>query len=218
MMISEIFESIQGEGPYVGLPCGFVRVAGCNYVDECPLDCDTKYAQDAENGREMTVKKVIEQINLLQPKSIVFTGGEPTIYWDEIIEIMDEGLFQNTFHIETNGVINFTTTSSEWRRFESIVISPKTITDIFKWVKVIKDLKMNNTWLKVVVWNKKILEGMRTLWMNDRKIAKEKVFLMPHGWRPEDVKREFKRLMDWEIKNGIGIPITPRLQILFGVL
>ncbi|MGB4110545.1 MAG: 7-carboxy-7-deazaguanine synthase QueE, partial [Desulfomonilia bacterium] len=42
MLISEIFSSLQGEGPWTGLPAVFIRLAGC-VEPLCPW-CDTSHA------------------------------------------------------------------------------------------------------------------------------------------------------------------------------
>jgi len=70
--ISEIFFSIQGEGIYAGLPCRFVRFAGC---DKACSYCDTLYAKSI--GKLMTVEAVAAKIKGAAP--IVLTGGEPTL-------------------------------------------------------------------------------------------------------------------------------------------
>ena len=59
MLISEIFLSIQGESTYVGMPCIFVRLAGCNLA--CSW-CDTPYARSAENSREMTIEEILGEV------------------------------------------------------------------------------------------------------------------------------------------------------------
>ena len=46
MKISEIFESIQGEGNNAGKPAVFLRTAECNL--KC-IWCDTKYTWDWKN-------------------------------------------------------------------------------------------------------------------------------------------------------------------------
>ena len=76
MRVSEIFHSIQGEGKLVGVPSGFVRLAGCNL--RCRY-CDTPYALDVEAGREMTVGQVINDLSVYPTKYMVVTGGEPLL-------------------------------------------------------------------------------------------------------------------------------------------
>ena len=46
MQIIEIYESLQGESSYTGLPCVFVRLTGCNL--RCTW-CDSEYT--FEGGR-----------------------------------------------------------------------------------------------------------------------------------------------------------------------
>ncbi|MDP8906059.1 MAG: 7-carboxy-7-deazaguanine synthase QueE, partial [Thermoproteota archaeon] len=43
LKVSEVFDSIQGEGSYAGTPCIFLRLATCNL--KCAW-CDTKYTWD----------------------------------------------------------------------------------------------------------------------------------------------------------------------------
>lgn len=70
--ISEIFLSIQGESSFAGLPCVFVRTAGC------PLDCawcDTEYAKSG--GGEIALEQVLEQVAGYGVNLVEVTGGEP---------------------------------------------------------------------------------------------------------------------------------------------
>ncbi len=79
--VSELFDSIQGEGSLVGVPSAFVRFSGC------PLRCswcDTPYAswepaKDA-NRKTMTVVEIAEWIESTKRTHVVLTGGEPMIY------------------------------------------------------------------------------------------------------------------------------------------
>lgn len=71
--VVDIFSTIQGEGPYAGVPAVFVRLAGCDL--QCPR-CDTNYTV----GRRMLVVddlvgEIIDKHAAAQ--LIVFTGGEP---------------------------------------------------------------------------------------------------------------------------------------------
>ena len=57
LKINEIFKSIQGESTFAGLPCTFVRLAGCNL--RCTY-CDTNYAY--YNGEELSDEDIIKKI------------------------------------------------------------------------------------------------------------------------------------------------------------
>jgi 7-carboxy-7-deazaguanine synthase len=71
--VFEIFASIQGESTRAGLPCSFVRLAGCPL--RCSY-CDTVGAREAE-GREMGVDQVVERVLELGHGLVEVTGGEP---------------------------------------------------------------------------------------------------------------------------------------------
>lgn len=73
----ELFKTwptIQGEGPFAGLPALFIRLAGCNL--QCPL-CDTDYTS---HRHPMTIEAAVEtiyQLYGLRYRLCVITGGEP---------------------------------------------------------------------------------------------------------------------------------------------
>lgn len=69
--IKEIFETLQGEGPYTGRPATFVRLGGCHL--RCWF-CDTAF----EDGRvDMPVEAVVARVNDAGHLLAVLTGGEP---------------------------------------------------------------------------------------------------------------------------------------------
>jgi len=86
MQVAEIFYSLQGEGKLIGVPCAFLRLAGCNL--RCRY-CDSGYARGAEDGRAMTVEKVLEKLLAYPTKYVVITGGEPLLA-DELDELCAE--------------------------------------------------------------------------------------------------------------------------------
>jgi len=98
MKVCEIFTSIQGESSYAGLPCSFVRLAGCNL--RCGY-CDTKYSYD--NGIEMTLQEIIDKIKHAGVRLVEITGGEPFLHEETpalVRALLDDGF---TVLIETNG-------------------------------------------------------------------------------------------------------------------
>jgi len=106
--IAEIFSSIQGEGMTAGTPSTFIRFYGCNL--RCSY-CDTPYAvnEEEEKSAMMSTFKVYRKLKQEKPTNIVFTGGEPMLYQNFIIEVMAK-LNKNrkndyTCEIETNGTI-----------------------------------------------------------------------------------------------------------------
>lgn len=82
--ISEIFESIEGEGITSGTPKIFIRVQGCPF--RCTF-CDTAHSQKASIKNNMLIKDVIKQVVSLTKTHfyegiphIEFTGGSPDWY------------------------------------------------------------------------------------------------------------------------------------------
>ena len=117
MKVIEIFESIQGEGRWVGTPVTFIRLAGCNL--HCPW-CDTKESW-GDVGTEMSIYDVCNQVKEFDNRIVVLTGGEPTI--QPLLSSLIRTLSENGYYvaIETNGTNNITHTCGvKW-----ITCSPK---------------------------------------------------------------------------------------------
>ncbi|MDA3884161.1 MAG: radical SAM protein [Candidatus Delongbacteria bacterium] len=100
--VNEIFKSLQGESSYMGLPCVFIRLTGCNL--RCDW-CDTQYAYEV--GEEYTTEQIISAIEIFDIKLVEFTGGEPLLQKDELIPIMEHLLSKDyKILLETNGSIS----------------------------------------------------------------------------------------------------------------
>ncbi len=105
--ISEIFQSIQGEGKYLGAKQVFVRFYGCNI--HCSW-CDTPYAIGDVPGRFETfnLPEVIQKTKTLYPgcHSVSLTGGEPLMQKDFLKEFLPalkkDGI---TTYLETSGIL-----------------------------------------------------------------------------------------------------------------
>jgi 7-carboxy-7-deazaguanine synthase len=99
LSVSELFYSIQGESYYAGLPCFFVRLAGCNL--RCSY-CDARYTYE-EPGTSMTISQIIDRIGEYPGSPVEITGGEPLLQ-EGIYPLMEILLKAGrTVLLETNG-------------------------------------------------------------------------------------------------------------------
>ncbi|MEJ2744450.1 MAG: radical SAM protein [bacterium] len=101
LKVKEIFKSIQGESTYVGLPCVFVRLAGCNL--RCAY-CDTPYAW--EGGRDTEIGDVLKRVGESCARLVEITGGEPLLQREtpELARLLCEAGY--TVLVETNGSLD----------------------------------------------------------------------------------------------------------------
>ena len=105
----EIFYSLQGEGPSIGTPTVFLRLATCNLA--CTW-CDTKYTWDWENYdyKQEVIPlhpEVVERhIVAFGCPHLVITGGEPMMQQKSlapmVTSLKERGLY---CEVETNGTV-----------------------------------------------------------------------------------------------------------------
>jgi len=74
VVVHELYASVQGESSFVGLPCAFVRLTGCNL--RCRW-CDTTHA--FHGGRRRPVEEVAREALALGTPLVLVTGGEPLL-------------------------------------------------------------------------------------------------------------------------------------------
>ncbi|WP_330540128.1 7-carboxy-7-deazaguanine synthase QueE [Aeromonas hydrophila] len=134
--INEIFQTIQGEGVFTGLPAIFVRLQGCPVG--CPW-CDTRHTWVVDPAREVGVQAVLDCSNEsdgwskmsteqilaslqqlgYQARHVVITGGEPCLYdLQDLSAALIEAGYQ--VQIETSGTSEIQTHEQTW-----VTVSPK---------------------------------------------------------------------------------------------
>lgn len=120
--IHSIFSSIQGEGPFSGIPAIFIRFAGCNL--QCP-HCDTDYTASARAN----ISQILGAVTAIRKSGlVVITGGEP--FRQSFKPLLDELICAGFYvQIETNGTIKPFEFNWSWRTEAKhgayIVCSPK---------------------------------------------------------------------------------------------
>ncbi len=202
MKVSEVFKTIQGEGPWTGKPCIFVRLAGCNLT--CPW-CDSKYAR---HGLEVTVENVVKAIVGLGKNIpyVVITGGEPTIQEEELYELVklldDRGYY---IALETNGTNNVNTS---W--FDLVVVSPKSNDVLDKWCAIARDDP--SVVVKWVIDPDTAEEQLQYLATNNY----HGVWLMPLGTSPMEVVEGIMVLTELVLEMELDAVVCNRLHIMVG--
>ncbi len=202
LSVSEIFSSLQGEGPNRGKPVIFLRTAGCNL--RCTW-CDTPYALELRQGTRLSTEDVLEKIKQFDVKHIVLTGGEPMIQ-QKFLKPIFEQLPDYYVEVETNG--GFSSEIDEY--INQYNCSPK-LTGSGNKTYELKLLPNEKTWYKFVIDSDDDLN--ETLdFIQEYKLPSKRIQLMAQG----RTKKEQEEKMDWveELSKEHGFFFTPRLHIL----
>ncbi|MEM4876338.1 MAG: 7-carboxy-7-deazaguanine synthase QueE [Sulfolobales archaeon] len=221
MRVSEIFASVQGEGPSLGVPAVFLRLAQCNL--SC-LWCDTKYAWSV--GEDVPVDRVVEEIMTLlrtysKIKLVVITGGEPLLQRDDVRELivrLKEKIEYVEVEVETNCTID---PSSVLEVVDRLIVSPKLANsgmpeDLRKCSTRFKDLPDS---MKSKVYLKFVIEDARDLSEVEEivrffGVSSSSVFLMPQASSIEELTERLKVVVDLAMKTGFRV--SDRLQVAGG--
>lgn len=126
LRISEIFRSLQGEGPTTGSPATFLRLAACNL--RCRY-CDTPYTWDferfdvAREVRSQTIEQVAAELLVHCQDRLVVTGGEPLLQQPALAQLFKSLPDSLAVEVETNGTI--LPIEPLWGRVTQWNVSPK---------------------------------------------------------------------------------------------
>jgi len=218
--VSEVFESIQGEGIYLGEKQIFVRFFGCNL--NCKF-CDTKLDAFCEyEPRELLGDLQQRRGNC---HSVSFTGGEPLFQKDflkETLKLTKVSGFRN--YLETNGTL------------------PDALGEIIEYVDIVAmDLKLpsstglNNFWdahrrflkiatqkevfLKAVICQateeKDLEEGIKFISEVNKTIV---LVLQPNSYEDiNSVRKKCEELKAKCIKAGITACVIPQMHKIVGI-
>lgn len=200
LKISEIFTTIQGEGPFMGRPATFIRLSGCT-PPFCPW-CDTKHAQ--KEGETIPVDQIVEKCVSFEKKLIVITGGEPFLQWDSGLKLLDDLLNNKGFKLqyETSGKVVIP------HDYHGVIVcSPKFLVN--RW-QIHPENIARCQYFKFVVVDDDFEEIENFIAIS--KIPKNKVWFMAEG-----AKRDHQLLNSvrvWEYCTTNNYNFSPRMHIL----
>jgi 7-carboxy-7-deazaguanine synthase len=218
--LSEIFESIQGEGNCAGASSLFVRFGRCNLA--CSW-CDSKFTwRKNDSGKVMTADEIRHLIEKSSASNVIFTGGEPTLYKLDKLVVPNK-----KFHVETNGTIipiqPLDIILPDKTPFHRVAMSEGIIKN-FNWVispkmknagEKLNDEAMQfwakKDWgiFKFIIQNKTDLLELEQV-LEKYQIAKKRVFIGLEGCTAESQIRP--ELVDFIVEMGYNF--SPRLHVV----
>ena len=217
MKISEIFESIQGEGTNAGKPAIFLRTAECNL--RCTW-CDTKYTWDwknfdyAKEVKEISIKEIRQELEQFSNRHLVITGGEPLMQQDDLAELLTFLKPEFYVEVETNGTIlpnnALSALVDQWN------VSPKTsnsgnplelceVNECYTFFS-----RQKNCYFKFVIENEDDLVEINTI-IEKYGLKKDNVLLMTQASTKEEITVREKTVFFMSKKNNLGF--SPRIHV-----
>jgi len=197
--VSEIFQSIQGESSFAGLPCAFVRLAGCNL--RCRY-CDTRYAQ--EGGTPMSLEEVLDRVSAFGLDLVEITGGEPLVQPETpalAAALLERGC---RVLVETNGSLDISNLPDGAIRIMDIKCPSSGESTRFMWENIWK--LRDNDEVKFVISDRHDYEWARGIVRERFGRAKTPVlFSAVFGELPP------RNLVEWILKDKL--PVRFQLQI-----
>lgn len=239
-LVSEIFNSIQGEGPDLGRPALFIRLFGCNL--RCTY-CDTKHTWKLDGPvpdpkaklRRVSIKDMAHKVTESCPQSsflgsylpqrpihhcgkcsklIVVTGGEPMLQADKILYLAAKCKnWDIQFSIETAGTIWHDQLSSTHNI--QFVVAPKlensgNPTSLTYKDELLKYANHRFTTFKFVVRDTTDLDEVSDI-VRSSFIPSFKVFIVPEGIETDKIQKHLRLVADKSI--ALGFNVTTRLHV-----
>ena len=197
--VNEIFFSIQGESTFVGKPCIFIRLTGCNL--RC-VWCDSEYA--FYDGKEMTINEILKKIQQYNCNLVEVTGGEPLMQ-ENCITLINL-LLQNGYEVmlETGGSL-------------SVSNVPDPVIKIIDFKCPGSKMEKNNLWsildeltpkdeIKFVIADREDFE-----WAIEKVTEFQLTDKRPVLFSPVYGEMEYEKLSKWILKSNL--PIRFQIQL-----
>ncbi|RUM47030.1 MAG: hypothetical protein DSY37_03845 [Hyperthermus sp.] len=220
LRIIELYESLQGEGPFCCRRSVFLRLAGCNL--RCPF-CDTPQALSMEEGEPVKAEELVERVRESSREAgmLVVTGGEPLIQraaLNRFIELLWSRSPYMDVQVETNGTLPAPSLGEIL--FEAFfVVSPKNLP------VSVQGARLHDSWLRFAkltrrAWFKFLVRGESDVglverWVEQQEVPRELVYLMPltlRGWGVDRLLEVHRRVARLAVDKGFNF--SPRMHLL----
>ncbi len=201
LTVTETFFSIEGEGPFIGIPTFFIRLTGCNLRCEW---CDTKYSFYGGTKRE--VDDLVQESIRSGAKFVSITGGEPLLQKD-VYPLMYK-LLDMDFKIilETSGSISVEEVPTE----DNLIISMDIKTPSSKMVEhnLYQNIELlgNKDYLKFVIADDKDFEF--SVGVMEKYPFDGEIIFQPEGGT------NLKWLVEKVLENRLNVRVLPQLHKL----
>jgi 7-carboxy-7-deazaguanine synthase len=201
LLVHSIFRSIQGESSFAGLPCVFIRLAGCNL--RCSY-CDTPEA--FTEGIRMSREDILSRVEKFATPLVELTGGEPLIQQGSrplLHELCETG---KTVLLETNGARSIARIDERVHRIMDIKTPSSTVSHKNRWKNIALLTKRDE--VKFVLLDRADYEWTRdvirreSLW---ERVAE--VLLSPvHG------SLDPQQLVSWVLEDSLHVRVQIQLH------
>lgn len=213
----EIFASLQGEGPSMGMPVAFIRLSRCNLACQW---CDTAYTwrfegderahrdnnayERAANQVKLSPEDAAQRIEELGQNRLVITGGEPLLQSGALADMLSH-LPDIEVEVETNGTVR--PSAHVDIRVDQYNVSPKLAHsgNAAKLALIPERLDFYasdpRAFFKFVIATRKDVDEVDAL-KREYRIANERLFLMAEGTTSADLRARQEWLSPLCLEKG----------------
>lgn len=198
--INEIYKSVQGESTYVGLPCVFVRLTGCNL--RC-VWCDTAYAFNG--GKKLSIEQIIDQVKSYGIDLVEITGGEPLL--QKKVFLLMEKLLKKKFLVmlETGGSLSIKNVPREVIKVLDLKCPGSGEENKNDWNNL--NHLSSKDQIKFVIADRNDYEWSRSVIQNYKLDKKAHILLSPVF-----EKLDLKILTEWILKDNLPVRLQTQLH------
>lgn len=205
LIVNEIYESIQGEGPEQGLPVIIVRLTGCNL--RCSY-CDSAFS--FFEGERLGLDRLLERAGGFKARRVLVTGGEPMVQGGTptLCEaLLDKG---KKVSLETNGSFSLAGLPPQVVKVVDVKLPDSGCEGSFN-TEVLSGIDEKDA-LKFVCASRKDYEYARSFIAEASGKVSAQIFFMP-VWNSLDPAE----LAGWIIEDGLEARIQVQLhKIIWG--